>query len=188
MQLNIKTYYVSGLFSSFLFSVCMQEIFWEAFSTKLCQLCSACSSFSQSEMDIISGRPIAAPSLETQHSINSSSDVICPWIPETIKLASNQFTMRPIKTLRKKQKIDIWRFCDYSLCVYMQRPHTMTHQAHDFAAVTSSVYRYALGLLVKQKLVSKSIFTSIKISIKTIQNCASVAPHRSLRWLACPAV
>lgn len=77
--LNKKTYFVS----SFSFSVCMLEMFCKAFSAKVCQLLRAISSFSQSEADITSGRPITVSSLETQDSINLSSDVICPWIPET---------------------------------------------------------------------------------------------------------
>lgn len=92
-----KTYYMSGLILSSCFPVCMQETLWRAFSTRLSHLCSACSSSSQSEMDIISGWATAAPTLEIQDSICSSSAIICPWIPE-----NNMYTNNFIKRRKKK--------------------------------------------------------------------------------------
>lgn len=76
-----KTYYMSGLILSSCICICMHETVWRAFSTRLSHLCSTCSSSSQSEVDIISGWITAAPTLEYQDSISSSSAIICPWIP-----------------------------------------------------------------------------------------------------------
>lgn len=198
-----KTYCMSGLFL-FSFSVCMMETFCKAFSAKLCQLWSAFSNFSQSETDIISGWPIAEPSLETQDSINPSSDMICPWIPEIAWLDSvlTLYTIKPIKTLRNNWSNSV---CVY-VFVYVSGPqlNSDTHQGPDFAAVSSSFcLQISIWTTVKQKLkqcqmkvctlftcpkASKSVFSSFTFLKKLFKFLLLISPHHSLRWFVCPAV
>lgn len=67
-SIKLKSYYTPGLFFFFSFSICRLEML-KASSAKLCQVCSAFSSVSQSGAGTISWWPITAPSLGTQDSI-----------------------------------------------------------------------------------------------------------------------